>query len=58
LGRLTDVDVWQEKPTADDLLKARLNKGWQPTPSDLKEGPKVEGYAACLFLDDRNNYKM
>jgi hypothetical protein len=33
------------------LLKARLDEGWQPTPSLLKEGNKVMGHAACLFSE-------
>jgi hypothetical protein len=30
------------------LLARRLELGWKPTCSLLKEGPKVLGHAACL----------
>jgi hypothetical protein len=41
--------VWDHHPTADELLKERLDEGWQPTLSLLKEANKVLGHAACLF---------
>ena len=43
------VAVWPHTPTPHELLAARLARGWTPTPSLLKEGPKVLGYAACVF---------
>jgi hypothetical protein len=30
-------------------LDARLARGWRPTPSALQDGPKVLGFAACVF---------
>jgi hypothetical protein len=45
--------VWDHHPTADELLKVRLNEGWQPTPSLLKDGDKVLGHAACLFTEGK-----
>jgi hypothetical protein len=45
--------VWDHRPTADEVLGKRLEAGWQPTPSDLKDGPAVEGYAACVFPGGR-----
>jgi len=45
---LTAVAVWPRRPTADELLHGRLRRGWKPTPSRLKEGPRVLGHAACL----------
>jgi hypothetical protein len=29
------------------LLAERLARGWRPTPSALREGERVLGYAAC-----------
>ena len=48
---MTAVAVWDKYPTAQDLLDARVIRGWQPTPSNLQEGAKVLGYAACLVDD-------
>jgi hypothetical protein len=45
---LTAVAVWDHRPSADELLAARLRDGWEPTPSDLQTGPTVLGHAACL----------
>jgi hypothetical protein len=42
------VAVWDHLPTARELLDARLERGWQPTPSALKTGKRVLGYATCL----------
>jgi hypothetical protein len=39
--------VWDHRPDAAQLLQDRLQRGWSPTPSKLKEGEKVLGYAAC-----------
>ena len=38
-----------DESTADELLEARLQAGWKPTPSRLREGERVLGYAACVF---------
>jgi hypothetical protein len=46
---VTAVAVWDHRPTDRELLDARLARGWKPTPSGLKEGDKVLGYAACVF---------
>ncbi|MEZ4409598.1 MAG: hypothetical protein R3A52_24470 [Polyangiales bacterium] len=40
--------MWSERPTPAALLAARVERGWLPTPSPLKSGPTVMGYAACL----------
>ena len=37
--------MWDEKPTAEALLAARLAAGWRPTATDTKDGPVVMGYA-------------
>jgi hypothetical protein len=46
---VTAVVVWNRKPTPDELLNDRLARGWKPTPSGLKVGDRVLGYAACVF---------
>jgi hypothetical protein len=30
------------------MLDARVARGWVPTPTRMKDGDKVLGYAACL----------
>lgn len=47
---MTAVAVWDRIPTADELLKARLEEGWQPRPSLLKEGDVIVGHAACVAV--------
>ena len=39
--------MWDHVPAAHELLEARLARGWKPTPSPLKAGDRVLGYAAC-----------
>jgi len=39
--------VWDHRPGADELLADRLARGWRPTPSRLRDGDRVLGYAAC-----------
>ena len=46
---MTAVAVFDHKPTAHELLERRLERGWRPTPSRLKDGHRVLGYAACVF---------
>jgi hypothetical protein len=45
---VTAVAVWDHRPTPQELLDARLSRGWKPTPTLLVDGPTVLGYAACL----------
>lgn len=47
---VTAVAVFGIKPDADTLLHDRLGRGWQPTPSALKDGDRVLGYAACAVV--------
>jgi hypothetical protein len=49
VGGVTAVAVFDHKPTAHELLERRLARGWRPTPSPLKDGQRVLGYAACIF---------
>ncbi|MBL8603795.1 MAG: hypothetical protein JNK72_17845 [Myxococcales bacterium] len=44
---MTAVAVWDVAPDAEALLEARWAAGWRPTPSPVREGPAVLGYAAC-----------
>ena len=43
------VSVWDHLPTAREILDKRLETGWRPRPSLLREGEVVEEFAACLF---------
>lgn len=45
------VAILDHQPDAAELLEARLARGWRPTPSQLKEGERVLGYAACVVKD-------
>lgn len=42
------ISVWDHRPDAAEILDMRLQTGWQPTPSLLKDGDVVLGYAACV----------
>ncbi len=46
LGGLSQVGVWNYRPSAYELLWARLHDGWVPTPTPLKAGRRVLGLAA------------
>jgi hypothetical protein len=46
---VTAVAVWSHRPTADELLAARLERGWRPTPTATRDGPQILGHAACLM---------
>ena len=43
------VAVWNHRPSADELLTARLERGWEPTPTDTRDGPVIMGHAACAI---------
>ncbi|HEY2375051.1 MAG TPA: hypothetical protein VGH98_03660 [Gemmatimonadaceae bacterium] len=40
--------MWNHEPSARELLDRRLARGWRPTPSRLKTGDRVLGYAGCV----------
>ena len=40
--------MWDHTPNADEILQARIQEGWAPTPSSLQDGDRVVGHAACL----------
>jgi hypothetical protein len=44
--------VWDHQPSAAELLADRLERDWQPTPSALKDGDRVLGYAACAVTGE------
>ena len=46
------VAIFDHQPDADELLAARLARGWQPTPTRLKDGERVLGYAACVVTGE------
>jgi len=44
--------VWDHQPAAAELLGDRIGRGWQPTPSRLRDGERVLGYAACAVTGE------
>jgi hypothetical protein len=44
--------VWDHRPTADELLDARVARGWMPTPTGTVDGPQVLGHA-CKLVSGR-----
>jgi hypothetical protein len=48
MGAIFSVSVWDHQPSADELLKGRLARGWRPTASALQDGPAILGHAACV----------
>ena len=49
---MTAVAVFDHRPDAAELLARRLARGWRPTPSALKDGERVLGYAACAVTGE------
>ena len=47
--------MWDHKPTADELLDWWLARGWDPTPSLLKDGPTILGHAGCRVRKTRED---
>lgn len=45
---MTAVAVWDHAPSADEVLAARVARGWAPTPTGTRDGPRILGHAACL----------
>jgi hypothetical protein len=45
---VTAVAVWDHNPSLEELLDARLARGWTPKPSTVADNA-VLGYAACRF---------
>ena len=40
--------MWDHRPTADELLEARVARGWRPTPTSTVDGDVVMGHACKL----------
>ena len=52
MGSVMAVAILDHRPDAAELLRARLQQGWRPTPSPLKGGERVLGYAACAVTGE------
>ncbi|MEM7249278.1 MAG: hypothetical protein AAF533_28455 [Acidobacteriota bacterium] len=46
--------MWGHRPTPEEILAARLDRGWKPTPSVLTDGAKVLGFAKSVDPSDWN----
>ncbi|MFL5620246.1 MAG: hypothetical protein ACJ79A_17850 [Gemmatimonadaceae bacterium] len=44
--------MWNHRPVAAELLGDRIGRDWRPTPSRLRDGERVLGYAACVVTDE------
>jgi hypothetical protein len=44
---VTAVAVWDHRPSADELLDARLARGWTATTTATVDGHVILGHAAC-----------
>ena len=40
--------MWDRRPSADELLEARVAAGWTPRTSALQDGERVLGFACKL----------
>ena len=40
--------MWDHRPSADELLDARVRAGWTPTPTATRDGDIVMGHAGKL----------
>ncbi len=47
------VAIWGPRPGAEELLQARVARGWRPTATATREGDVILGYAARL-VDERD----
>ena len=45
---MTAVAVWDHRPSARELLDARVAAGWTPTPTAVRGGEEILGYARDL----------
>ena len=41
------VAIWDHQPSARELLNGRLERGWVPTPTAMRDGNRILGFAAC-----------
>ncbi|GAC1334780.1 MAG: hypothetical protein NVSMB14_01970 [Isosphaeraceae bacterium] len=49
---MTAVAVWDHAPSADELLEARLARGWTPTSTSTVDDDVIMGHAACLATSE------
>jgi hypothetical protein len=54
VGGLVAVAIFDQKPTAGELLELRLHAGWLPQVSALVSGDVILGHAACLIEKPTN----
>jgi hypothetical protein len=47
VGGVMAVAIWDHRPSPQELLDRRLERGWRPTPTATVEGDIILGYAAC-----------
>jgi hypothetical protein len=52
-GRRSASRTWDHRPTAQELLDARLARGWQPTATATKDGEKILGFACVVCAEHR-----
>jgi hypothetical protein len=50
MGGIYGADAWDHRPTADELLAARLRAGWKPIPTKTQDGEESMGHASCLSV--------
>jgi hypothetical protein len=43
------VTEHDHRPTADELLQARLARGWTATATATRDGDRILGHAACAI---------
>ncbi|MEQ9319302.1 MAG: hypothetical protein RIF41_09080 [Polyangiaceae bacterium] len=41
--------MWDHRPSADELLDARVEAGWTPTPTSTVDGDVIFGHACTRF---------
>lgn len=46
LGGVASISAWDHRPSAEELLDARLARGWRPASTPTRTGPQVLGYGA------------
>jgi hypothetical protein len=46
VGTVMAVAIWNHRPSPQELLDRRLERGWRPTPTATVEGDIILGYAA------------
>lgn len=47
------VAIWDHEPDPDALLAKRLERGWRPRASEMRDGDVILGHAASCVRRDR-----